>query len=271
MSQGVAETFAMVDLARIPEIGPDHARVLSEAGVRTAADLAALSDVHDLSRRTGLGLATLDAYRAAAWGLMEGLLEKAGVRGLDELARADLGPLAEATGIPRERLATFQAAARDRTAAAAPAPAPRDRVILSEGRATARVSLGGALHEGLAIVTLRMEEDEAAVLERVPADAVLLKERAATAPARIGGALHRDLPIYKEQPRAVVDDAGGSAVEEVRVRVREIKDQRPRGTPAAPTPAPAEERAPEAPPASPAEAPAAKPKKKGFSLFRRGK
>lgn len=234
-----------MDLARIPDIGPVHAGILREAGITTVAELAALTDVEGLAARTKVHPATLEALQAAARAHVESLLEAAGVHGMEELARADLDVLAEGTGIPRSSLETFQRAARAKVT-----PLP-DRVLLAEGRATARVSLQGEVRSGLAIVTLRMEEDEEAVLARVGGDAVLLKERAATAPVRIGGVVHRALPIYKEIP---VTDA---APQETRVRVAAIKDRKlPVGTPvpvAGGEPAPAE------------------PAKKGFRLFRRGK
>ena len=235
-----------MDLARIPDIGPVHAGILREAGVATVADLAARTDLDALSAKTKVHRATLEALQAAARAHVESLLEAAGVRGLEDLANADLDALAEKTGIPARSLDSFQRAARARLS-----PLP-DRVILAEGRATARVSLGGALHSGLAIVTLRMDEDADSVLARAPGDAVLLRERAATAPARVAGVLHRDLPIYKEVP---VTDA---APTETRVRVAAIKDPKP--LEAAPAPA------------APASEPAAEPPgKKGFRLFRRGK
>lgn len=257
-----------MELSSIPEIGPVNAGILAEGGVRTAAELAAHADIEALAQRTRMAPGRLEAFRAAVWSHLEAILEGAGVRDLDQLADADVSALAASTGLAPDSLALFQSAARQKLGrspsgaplAEAQAAARPDRVILSDGRATARVSLGGILHAGLAIVTLRMEEDEADVLARAPGDAVLLKERAVTAPARVGGVLHRDLPIYKEQAR------DGGATDEIRVRVAEIKDRR-RAASAPPAPLPLPAAATDPGTAAPAEA----PRKKGFSLFRRGK
>lgn len=245
-------------LSRIPDIGPEHADILAGAGLTTAAQLAAITDLEALSQRTSVDQETLAGLQAAARAHLERMLEEAGVRGVEDLADADLDQLSATSGIPRANLESFQDAAREKLGLAplpraAARPALPDRVVLADGRATARVHLAGAERAGLAIVTLRMDDDEAAVLARAPGDAVLLRERAVTAPVRLDGVVHRDLPIYKE--RAV---EGSEAKEEIRVRVTEIKDK-----------ARAPEAAPQATPGGAAEGEA--PKKKGFRLFGRGK
>lgn len=89
-------------------------------------------------------------------------------------------------------------------------PPESDRVVLADDRATARVRIAGAWHEGVAIVALRPHDDARRVADALREDAVLLQEQAATAFARIAGSVHAGLPIFK-------DDA--------RVRVREIKER----------------------------------------------
>jgi hypothetical protein len=252
-------------LSRIAEIGPHHADVLAGAGLTTAAELAAVADLEALSQRTNVHPSTLEALQAAARAHLERMLEAAGVRGVEDLADADLDALSRESGIPRANLETFQDAARQKLGLpparreAAPArPALPDRVVLMDGRATARVHLQGEARAGLAIVTLRMDEDEAAVLSRAPGDAVLLRERAVTAPVRLGGVVHRDLPIYKERPVA----EGAEAREEIRVRVTQIKDRK-----GVAQEAPAAAQADSAGPPGASET----PRRKGFRLFGRGK
>lgn len=247
-----------MELSRIPDIGPVYASILAEAGVATVADLAAVTDLEALAARTKVHPATLDAFRAAAAAHVQSLLEGAGVHGPEELARADVDALAASTGLARSSLVTYRRAARAKLGLPeedpVAKPLPADRVILADGRATARVSLNGEIRAGVAIVTLFEGEDEAGALESAKGDAVLLRERAVTAPVRVDGVLHRDLPIFKEQA------AEAEAPREIRVRVTEIKDR------ARPAPAPM----PAGQPAESAEA-AEEPRKKGFSLFRRGK
>ena len=263
-----------MEISGIPGMDPAHADAFAEAGLTSATELAVAMDLHALAQRTGVERETIEAYQAGARAQLESRLESAGVRGVEDLARADLDRLSATSGIPRAHLEAFQGAARARlgeiivdeppaaepAAAAPPRPALPDRVILSEGRATARVVLEGRERAGLSIVTLRMDEDEAHVLERAPGDAVLLRERAATAPARVDGVLHRDLPIYKAR-----DAADGSGAEEIRVRVSAIKDRRP--APADPAQAPAASAATAGAETAPGEPPTGR--RKGFSLFRR--
>jgi hypothetical protein len=247
-------------LSRIPDIA-EHADTLAGAGLTTAAELAAITDLEALSQRTSMDRATLAGLQAAARAHLEGMLEEAGVRGLDDLAEADLDALSARSGIPRANLETLQDAARAKLglppAPRAAAPALPDRVVLMDGRASARVHLQGVERAGLAIVTLRMDEDEAAVLARAPGDAVLLRERAVTAPVRLDGVVHRDLPIYKERPVAQ-----GEGREEIRVRVTEIKDRKGQAHGA-----PAQAAGGVAPEGAASES----TRKKGFRLFGRGK
>lgn len=90
-----------------------------------------------------------------------------------------------------------------------------DRVVLLETSSKARVVRAGVAQEGLPIVTARVNDEDAKLLDGVTGDAVLLKERATTARVRLGGELLAPLPIYKA-------DAAGV---ETRVRVAEIKDR----------------------------------------------
>lgn len=133
-------------------------------------------------------------------------------------AYEDVASLAASTGIPVETLEIYRTMARETLAGATPdAPAP-DKVVLLDRAPVARVLVAGRVHEAVPIVTASSRESDDEVLARAGGDAVVLREKAETAPVRVEGATYAAVPLYKERQRE------GSAPEEVRVRVFEIRE-----------------------------------------------
>lgn len=86
------------------------------------------------------------------------------------------------------------------------------RVVLKDHSATARVQIGESWHEGVPIVTARVNDDAQDIITTMNADAVILQENATHALVRIEGFVHSSVPIFKD---------------EVRVRVHEIRERQP--------------------------------------------
>lgn len=252
-----------MDVSRVPEVGSRFATTLREAGISTAEDLANVEDLATLSERTGVDEDRLGSFRDAARAHLERVLSDAGVLDPASLAEADMATISAQTGIDEAYLARYQSSARDYIAAAlsreglsepsslataedlagvaertgiqlaalvrlrdgarerAATPAQPDRVLLVEGAALARVRVAGVEVRDVALVTPgpsdAVDED---VLVRAGGDAVLLREGADVVPALVGGVTHRGLPLYKERRR------GEGDAEEVRIRVREIREVR---------------------------------------------
>lgn len=191
-----------MDLSDIEGIGPAYEKRLKEAGVATAEDLAG-ADPASLSKKTGIALSRLETFIARAG---------------ERLA-----------GAPREESAS-SAGSDAAEAAAMAAPSPGDatyvpvRVVLHDRATSARVIQGERVHENLPIVTARANEDEEEIMDALSQDAVLLKERATTAFVRLSDGWHVDVPIYKE--KVVELESGGTSMEEVRVKVQEIREKK---------------------------------------------
>ena len=100
------------------------------------------------------------------------------------------------------------------------------KVVLKDRAATARVKIGSIWHEDVPIVTARMNENGEKVLKAVHENAVLLQEQATTAMIRIGDEIKANVPIYKERIKSGAD----GAMEEIRVRVNEIRDRTQKGS-----------------------------------------
>jgi len=101
-----------MDLARVHEIPPEDAKRLREAGIDSAATLAAVDDVDALAARAGIPPEALDAHRAAARAAMERVFADAGVGHEADLATANPREIAVATGLPLAQVEQFQAAAQ---------------------------------------------------------------------------------------------------------------------------------------------------------------
>lgn len=195
-----------MELTRLPGVTVDYAGTLSAAGILTVGDMALAEDLAALAAASGIHAETLEAFRAAARRELEAALEAAGVAGPDALAAADINDLATRTGISADVLGRF------RWLAGGPAAIPRDRVVLSEGAATALVHFAGDTFDRVPIITARLEEDAEALLARAGTDGVLLQERATAAPVRLRGEARGALPIFKARPEG-----------EQRVRVKSIR------------------------------------------------
>ena len=201
-----------MELTSIPDLGATYAQMLRDAGVGSVAALAGVTDLDALAATTRIHAATLETFRAAAREMMERALGEAGVASPEDLVNADIEALVTRSGIERQHLARYQQAARERLGLA---PALPDRVVLRDGSAKAVVHHAGAAHEGVALVTVRIAEDEADALGRAGESAVVLKEKSPTAPVRLAGRDVGPLPIYKQRE-------DGS---EFRVRVASVKER----------------------------------------------
>lgn len=270
-----------MQLSTVPEIGPSFAAKLEQAGIADVEMLAGYDDIPLLAETTGISADRLESFRDAARERLERALAEAGVGDPADLAEADVDRLAERTGLSRETLTRYQGAAKaavqralenagyrdDRALAAmeledaimktniaAPhlarirddARARLDsraswKVVLSEAAPVARVHLREPV-ESVALLTARVDEDDASALARTATDAVLLRPTFDVATVRVGGEVHRDLPLYRLRRSPGADEP-----QEVRVRVADVRD-----VPASQQPPPPGE-------------------KKGFRLFGRGK
>lgn len=196
-----------MDLSSVPEIG-SFAEKIREAGIPNAEALAVWEDLPALAERADIGVERLESFRDAARAAVERVLAASGVEGPEQLALADVDALADRTGLERAYLERYQRRAQDAVG----------KVVLAESAPVARVEVGGQTHHAVPLVTAGFGDDEAAVLSRAGGDAVLLRPRVQVVSALIGGSTHRGLALYKERRR------GNGDVEEVRVRVSEIRD-----------------------------------------------
>lgn len=208
-----------MDLARLKGMDAEAAHALKNAGVPDAGELAAIDDLDGLAARSGLPRERVESLRDEARTRVEQLFERAGIRDPRELLTSDPEDIARRTGLSVPALAAYRAHAQRHVERQPPAAV--DRVLLSERSSRARVEARGRVHEGVAIVTARLNEDDADLLARAGGDAVVLKERAATAAARVGGETFPALPIFR------LREPGEDGPAEMRVRVAEIKDRAP--------------------------------------------
>lgn len=205
-----------MDLSSVAGVDPDTAASLRAAGILSVADLARTADVKGLFEATGLTATTIDRLRGAAQQRVVQALREVGIPDEASLAEADAGDLARRTGIAKDDVEWFQAAARETLATAS-------RVILRDGAATARVVLGTAAHESVPIVTARADENVSELLGRsASSDAVALQEGATAAVARVAGREHGKLPIFREAP-----DGGVTRVRVANIRERQVVERGP--------------------------------------------
>lgn len=207
-----------MDLARLQGMDAEAAHALKNAGIPDAGELAAIDDVDGLAERSGLPRERVEALRDEARARVEQLFERAGIRDPRELLTSDPADIARRTGLTVAALVAYRSHA-ERHVEREPASSV-DRVLLSERSSKARVEVQGRAHEGVAIVTARLNEDDAELLARAGGDAVVLKERAATAAVRVGGETFPALPIFR------LREPGEDGPPEMRVRVAEIKDHK---------------------------------------------
>lgn len=216
-----------MDLARVHEIPASDAQKLQDAGIGSAATLAAVTDVDDLAQRAGLPAEAVDAHRAAARSAVERLLADAGISSEEQLASAEPRQLATATGLSLSEVEAFQRAARKLVAPPEPAhPSGEDRVVLVDGSSRALVRVGNETVQDVPLLTGRFEEDAPAALEKAGEHGVFLLPGSATATVRVRGHTHAGFPIYKG---------------ETRVRVKDVREKGAAPPPAAPADAPASE------------------------------
>lgn len=188
-----------MDLTLIPGIGPAFKERLQQAGVPDVEALAAGPDVDALAERAQIPRTRLVEFVEAAKTLLA----------QRPAPDADAGK----TPTPREAVQNVTQAVRD--------AAEDMRVVLRDATATARVKIGSIWHEDVPIVTARLNENEERIVSALRQNGVVLKEQAATAIARINGEVVSGLPIFKERVR----EGAGQVREEVRVRVKEIRER----------------------------------------------
>lgn len=269
-----------MDLSSVPEIGPAFAAKLRDAGIQDVESLAGHEDMVALSLAAGIEASRLESFRDAARERMERALAEAGVADPADLAAADVESLSDRTGLSRGTLVRYQGAAKAAVQRALENAGFRDdhalaameledaimktnigathlarmrdeararlesratwRIVLAESAPIARVHLKEAV-ENVALLTARMDEDDASALARTATDAVLLRPTFDVATVRVGGETHREIPLYKERRSASGD------LQEIRIRVADVRD------------VPAGEQAPAA------------GEKKGFRFFGRAK
>ena len=196
-----------MDLSGVAGVTPASRAALDAAGVRSPADLARVSDVGGLATRASLPPELIEGLREAARVHVIALLREAGVGDEAALARADADELASRTGMAREDVEWFQAAARETLAGL-----PPTRVTLRPGAALARVRVEGDGFEGVPVRTVKPDEAPAAILSTLAGDLVLVRPGHATATMRVAGATHEAVPVFAER------DGG-----EVAVRVRDVR------------------------------------------------
>lgn len=180
--------------------GMDQATVdaLFNAGIASAAGLAAVDDEADLARRAGIPVERVLSFCQQAREKIEIALADAGIQGPEDLARCDPEELATRTNLPAAQLQLFVEQARRATGVAPPPPPapPPDAILLLETSSKARVRLEGAVTE-VPIVTARATDDAVALLASTQGDAVVLQEQANMAPARVNGRTLASLPLFR--------------------------------------------------------------------------
>lgn len=201
-----------MDLASVPEIGSSFARKLQDAGCENAEALVVWEDIGALAERSGIDHERLESFRDAARARVERVLADVGVTSPEQLATADPAELSERTGLSIAYLDRYRHAAQHAV------DGPGAKVVLVDGAPVARVHLAGATHHAVPLLTAGVFDEDDAVLARAGGDAVLLKVDRDAVPALIGGITHRDLPLYKERRK------DGGEIEEIRVRVTQIRD-----------------------------------------------
>lgn len=239
-----------MDVRLVPGVDNEAAAQLLRAGVATVEDLRRASP--DALVRAGLAADSAQRLIEAARAVrvltdLEGLgaddartLVEAGVADPDALARENADDLSARTGIPAASIRAWQAAAQVaptaqpvHAALSAPQfePAPPAKVLLKAGSAS--VLVDGEWRAGVPLVTAREAAGVDAALARVAGDAVALVAGSDEAVVRLGPDVFEGVPLYKERiVRAA--DGQGDEVEEIRVRVEEIRE---RGAPPPPPPA----------------------------------
>lgn len=247
-----------MDLTVINGLGPARRDKLETAGVDTLAALAK-GDPEALAEETEIPEGVLDGFHNQAVDLVElseveGIdedafeaLVDAGVRSVEDLAGADPSELATETELDPDTLEAWQdALATEETVEPEPETPQHAQALASEAQEAGRIALQGladarvVLQEGIADATVKFEDDVLAqarilpikakddmdrMLEDIRGDVVVLREKADTALVRIEDEVVEGLPIFKTK----VSEAGASAAEsmqEVRVRVQEIRDKR---------------------------------------------
>lgn len=235
-----------MDLTVINGLGPARREKLGSAGIKTI-DALARSDPDKLSETVGIASSLLADMRDQALALREltaidGVgddealaLFEAGIRSKAELAGADAGTLAEATGATPAEVRAWQGrgAGKIETAGVATRLATtralegieNARVVLQEGIEDARIKFEQDVLAEARILPVKARDNVERMLEEIKGNVVVLRERADTALVRVENEVYEGLPLFKEK----VEQAGhvvADEVEEVRVRVQEIRDKR---------------------------------------------
>lgn len=245
-----------MDLTVINGLGPARREKLEAAGVSSLADLAG-SDPAKLAETADIPEGVLEGFHEQAKALagladLDGLDDDAfqaladeGIRSSEALASADASELSEPTGLEAKRIEAWQA---EISGAAAKEPASTEhardlaegareageialkglgqaRVVLQEGITDAKVKFQDDVLAEARILPVKAKDDVDRMLEDLKGNVVVLQEKADTALVRVEDQVVEGLPIFKEK----VSEAGKSAaegVDEVRVRVQEIRDKR---------------------------------------------
>lgn len=211
-----------MDVRFVPGVSNEDAAALAQAGIRSvaqlrAADPAAATPASGLSRerleelvRAAVATRILTDIPGLDADALAVLLEH-GITDPDALAREDADALATRTGLDAEAIRGWQGA-------------PRAEKILLKG-SVASVLFGGEWRTGVPIVTAMHADEIEAALASLDGDAVVLMQGSAEAIARVGEETFEAVPLYKERI-ARAEDGKGDVVEEIRIRVEEIRPRR---------------------------------------------
>lgn len=240
-----------MDLTVIKGLGPARRDKLEQAGIDTIKALAG-STPSELSEQVGISEGTLERLRDQATELAELLeidgigeatlqeLAEAGIRSRKALREADAEALASSTELTADRIRGFQEGATHTAVeesaleiaegAREAGEIARDslgqaRVVLQEGVNDAKIKFEQDVLAEARILPIKAKEDVDQRLEKLKGDVVVLREAADTAVVRLEDEVAEGLPIFK----AKVSQAGenlADGVEEVRVRVQEVRDKR---------------------------------------------
>lgn len=243
-----------MDLTVINGLGPARQEDLEDAGVASIADLVE-TDVSEIAEASGISESILDGFREQASDLLalqevEGLtaedvaiLVDADIRSPDALQGADPEELSCETGIATDRIEGWQGSlsaatettvedtAREiaegarETGEIAAKSLDQARVVLQEGINDAKVKFEEDVLTEARILPVKAKEDVDDRLRKLKGDVVILREQADTALVRIGDEVVDGIPIFKAKVEEAGQDLAGG-VEEVRVRVQEVRDKR---------------------------------------------
>lgn len=238
-----ARAARRMDVRLVPGVDNDVAARLASAGIRSVEDLRGV----DPSRLSAAGLPASLADAARSVRILTDLqdlddeaaakLVAAGIADPDALVAADADDLSTRTGIASASIRAWQSDAQVAPAAhpvhaSLSGPQFESDVptkVLLKG-STASVLVRGEWRAGLAIATSKEAEQTDAALAKVDGDVVVLASGSDEGIVRLGDDIFEGVPLYKERI-ARAADGQGDVVDEIRVRVEEIRERRAESVP----------------------------------------